>query len=180
MLSKSSFFTKASLITLLLIGSTFLYTIFKPYQINENQIFEVKKGTSFTQIIKQLENIGLVKRPLMAKFYGVLTGKANNIQAGEYELSFNHSLSSLLNDMQRGNIYYRQLRLKEGSTFKEVLQTLKNNPHLVNNLKNDNFNLIYSTLNISKNSLEGLFYPDTYYFKKGDSILNILEMKINY
>ena len=37
----------------------FLYTIFKPYQINENQIFEVKKGTSFTQIIKQLENIGV-------------------------------------------------------------------------------------------------------------------------
>ena len=109
------------------------------------------------------------------KIFGKLTGRNKFIQAGEYLISPKDSILKFLNNVAEGNIYYRQVRFKEGSTFKDLLSILIENPFILKNKNIEDYSLISAHLNILSTSLEGIFYPDTYYFKKGDSYLEILK-----
>ena len=158
-----------------LISIFFTYSILKPLPLKENIIFEIKKGHGFNQLVDELNEKNLIEYPILMKTYGKLTRRASKVHAGEYEISQNDSVVSLVNNMFEGKIFYRQLRLKEGSSFKELLETLIDNPYLSKGLEVKNIDLIRNHLKISYQSLEGLFYPDTYFFKKGDSTLSLLK-----
>ena len=168
-------FLKIVFLIFVLISIFFIYSILKPLPLKENIIFEVKKGHGFNQLVDELKETNLIDYPLLMKTYGKLTGRASKVHAGEYEISQNDSVVSLVNSMFEGKIFYRQLRLKEGSTFNELLEALIENPYLSKDREINSTDLIRSHLKISYHSLEGLFYPDTYFFKKGDSTLNLLK-----
>ena len=61
-----------------------------------------------------------------------------------------------------GDFYYRRLTLLPGSTLKTILN-LANSTSLINDLDNIDINLE-----------EGIFYPDTYYYLKGETFSSIL------
>ena len=138
-------------------------------------IFEVHKGHGLNQVIDHLYEQDLIERPTLLKLYGKLTKRSNTIQAGEYQILENDAVVNLIKKISEGSIHYRQIRLKEGSTLNEILTVLKNNPYITKDRSIDNLSIVYSHLNLTLGSLEGLFHPDTYNFKRGDSYLNILE-----
>ena len=151
------------------------YSLLKPLSIGENIVFEVHKGQGLNQVVDQLYLQHLIARPKLIKFYGKIIKKSEIIQTGEYLVSKNDSVVDLIKKISKGSIYYRQIRLKEGSTLQEMLQALKNNPFITKDKPISDLSIIYSHLNITSKSLEGLFHPDTYNFEKGDSYLGILE-----
>mgnify|MGYP000182053255 CR=1 FL=1 len=153
----------------------FIYVLFKSISVEENMIFEVHKGYGLNQVIDHLYEQKVIKRPLLFKLYGKVSKESKNIQAGEYQILKNDNPLSLIKKISNGSIYYRQIRLKEGSTFNELLRVLKNNPYISKEPPIKDLSVIYSHLKLNLGSLEGLFFPDTYNYKKGDSYLDILE-----
>jgi len=152
----------------------FLYFLLKPINLNHEVIYQVKKGATFNLIVEDLKNKRILKNPLVMKIYGRITGKTTSIHAGEYLLDPSLNVYKLTFKFTEGDIFYRQVRIREGIQFKTLIKELKVNDHLLNDINGKSIKEIINLLEINFHSLEGLFFPDTYFFSKGDSISNLL------
>ena len=138
-------------------------------------MIEIEKGYGLNQLIDRLSEQGLVNRPLVLKGYVKVFKRSDDIKAGEYLISKTNNALQLLQKVSEGSVYYHQIRLREGSTINELIDLFKNNTVLKKDENFDDKNKIRSDLGLEINSLEGLFYPDTYNYIKGDSYLDILK-----
>ena len=86
----------------------------------------------------------LTTRPTILKAYVRIFKSKINIKAGEYFISKDESVYQLIKKINEGSVFYRQIRLKEGSTFSEILNLFKNNDYV----KKDNDFYLKRTLQI--------------------------------
>jgi len=106
--------------------------------------------------------------------YSRILGKSTQIKTGEYLITNNDSIFSLLDKFSKGEIYYRSVRFKEGSTFPQLLLILQQLDGINNNLKGNPDSLIAKETGSKYSSMEGIFSPDTYFYKKGDTASSLL------
>ena len=142
--------------------------------MTETIIFGVDKGYELNQVIDTLNKRELIRRPLILKAYIKIFKSTVNIKAGEYEIAKNENVFQLIKKINEGSVYYRQIRLKEGSTVNEILDLFSNNIFVKKDSYFRDLDMIKSILNLDVDSLEGQFYPDTYNYLKGDSYIDIL------
>ena len=142
--------------------------------MTETIIFGVDKGNGLNQVIDTLNKRELIRRPLILKAYIKIFKSTVNIKAGEYEIAKNENVFQLIKKINEGSVYYRQIRLKEGSTVNEILDLFSNNIFVKKDSYFRDLDMIKSILNLDVDSLEGQFYPDTYNYLKGDSYIDIL------
>ena len=133
---------------------------FKVYK--ESVIVDIPEGSSISLISNILFEEGLILNPFLFKTYARLTLSDNKLQAGEYFIDSSQSTFTLNKKLLEGDFYYRKLTLLPGSTLKTILK-LANSESLVNDLDGIDITLE-----------EGIFYPDTYYYLKGETISSIL------
>src|SRR5512135_2641443 len=62
----------------------------------------IPKGKSASQIAQILYEDGLIRSPLAFKFYVQLTGKADKIQSGEFQLSKNLTPAQIVDQLAKG------------------------------------------------------------------------------
>ena len=134
----------------------------------------MNKGYGLNQVIGTLNQKKLIKRPLILKAYVRVFKSKANIKAGEYLILKDENIYQLIKKIKEGRVYYRQIRLKEGSTFNEILSLFTNNNYIKKDSHFNNLDKIKALLNIELKSLEGQFHPDTYNYIKGDSYIDIL------
>ena len=125
-------------------------------------IVDIPEGSSISLISNILFEEGLIISPFLFKTYTRFTLSDNKLQAGEYFIDSPQSAYTLNKKLLEGDFYYRKLTLLPGSTLKTILN-LANSTSLVNDLDNIDINLE-----------EGIFYPDTYYYLKGETFSSIL------
>ena len=125
-------------------------------------IIHIPEGSSISLISNVLFSEGLILNPILFKTYTRLTLSDNKLQAGEYLIDSSQSVYTLNKKFLEGDFYYRKLTLLPGSTLKTILN-LSNSVGLVNDLDS-----------IAINLEEGIFYPDTYYYLKGETFSSIL------
>ena len=151
-----------------------VFNLFRSIPISETIILNVDKGYGLNQVIGTLNQKKLIKRPLILKAYVRVFKSKANIKAGEYLILKDENIYQLIEKINEGRVYYRQIRLKEGSTFNEILNLFNNNNYIKKDNHFDNLDKIKALLNIEVKSLEGQFHPDTYNYIKGDSYIDIL------
>jgi UPF0755 protein len=104
-----------------------------------------------------------------------LLGKSAQIKAGNYELEAAVTPFELLNLLTKGRVTQSELSIIEGWTFGQFRAALNANPAI----RHDSATLseadIAQRLGIPEKQLEGLFFPDTYYFASGTSDLALLK-----
>ena len=125
-------------------------------------ILDIPEGSSISLISNILFEEGLILNPVLFKTYARLSLSDKNLQAGEYFIDSSQSIYTLNKKLVDGDFYYRRLTLLPGSTLKTILN-LANSSSLVNDL--DSIDIILE---------EGIFYPDTYYYLKGETFSSIL------
>ena len=125
-------------------------------------IVDIPEGSSIALISNILFEERLILNPILFKTYTRLTLSDNKLQAGEYLIDSSQSVYTLNKKLLEGDFYYRKLTLLPGSTLKTILN-LANTADLVNDLASIDINLE-----------EGIFYPDTYYYLKGETFSSIL------
>ena len=151
-----------------------VFNLYRSIPVTETIIFGVDKGNGLNQVIDTLNKRELIRRPLILKAYIKIFKSTVNIKAGEYEIAKNENVFQLIKKINEGSVYYRQIRLKEGSTVNEILDLFSNNIFVKKDSYFRDLDMIKSILNLDVDSLEGQFYPDTYNYLKGDSYIDIL------
>ena len=165
---------KLIIIVIALLLGILVFNLYRSIPISETIILNVDRGYGLNQVIDTLNQMELIKRPLILKAYVRVFKSKVNIKAGEYLVSKDENVYGLIKKINEGSVYYRQIRLKEGSTFNEILNLFTDNNYIKKDSHFNNLDKIKAILSIEVKSLEGQFYPDTYNYIRGDSYIDIL------
>ncbi|EAR59455.1 endolytic transglycosylase MltG [Neptuniibacter caesariensis] len=167
------------LITLVIVAGLWVWNDYKAYinqpvGLTEKIEFEVKKGSNFNGLVKQLNEVSGPLNEHYFKLYGRQSGLAGKIKAGIYELDIDTTPASFLAAITSGRSISYQFTIIEGSTFKELRARLNDNPHIVDDLKGLNLDQIKAKLSISEHP-EGMFLAETYSFDKNSAASTLLK-----
>ena len=138
-------------------------------------IFEIKTGTSFKQLARQLKTQNLIPNQRIFVLYGLLQGKADKIQAGQYELSSGKTPLQLLEQFVGGEVIQYKFSIIEGWDFRQLLMAMSENGTIENTLKGLDTETIMKRLGHEGIHPEGRFFADTYTFPNGTSDIDFLK-----
>ncbi|WP_070967545.1 endolytic transglycosylase MltG [Vibrio sonorensis] len=170
-----------TLTLLLLVGGYWYVTkqveslLSQPLNLEQEQIFTVKSGTSYHGLVRELEKNNWLQPNDMHPIVRRLHPELMAIRAGTYLVAENTSFQSLLAQLVEGKEHQFSITFVEGSRFSEWLDELQAAPHL--EIKTDQMSekAIADALGLKQQKLEGLFLAETYSYTSGDSDLDILK-----
>ena len=156
----------------LIVALTFLSgSIHYKVSLDKPVLLEIQKGSSSSAASKLLENRDLIISDFLFNLYMRILATDKSIKAGEYLIEKSESIYSYAKKFSKGPIFQRKLTLLPGMTLHEIYN-LRNQEGIVNDLGIDP-EAYLNKINIPYK--EGVFFPDTYFFQKGDSYSSILE-----
>lgn len=136
--------------------------------------FVVEQGDSLSKVVDTLYSAGVLACPHMVTLYGRWTGLDQQIKQGEYLLPQNSTAESLLMQLQRGDVIQYAVTLPEGITLAMALDILARQKHLTSTLTGPQDARILELIQPESHP-EGLFFPDTYSYARGDTDISILQ-----
>lgn len=92
--------------------------------MNSQQILEIKKGTSLSQISKHLVDQKILDSAFLFKGILYLSGDWRNLKAGEYLIPTHVSPQKLIYILKSGHVVQHSLTLIEGETSHQLIQKL--------------------------------------------------------
>ena len=143
-------------------------------QVSEAEIFEVLPGSSLSAVANELEEKDYIVNAFTFKLLARLRGVEGSIRVGEYELSPSLTASDLLDKIVSGDSVQYRVTLVEGWTFQQALEEIWNREKISLELKDKNPLEISRLLGIDQETPEGMLFPDTYFYTKGESDLDLL------
>ncbi len=145
----------------------------------KNELLEiaVDQGATFNQVSQRLVEAGFITHPLYFKLLAMYEEKTQKIKSGEYRFRLTQSPAQILDDLVQGNTMQYKLTIIEGKRFQDFFQQLQDHPKIERVI--DNADNIKSQLNIQQDSLEGLFFPDTYTFTAGTKDIDVFRQSHN-
>ncbi len=146
----------------------------EPMPIRESQVFDVPPGASLQSISNELDTRGLVDRPRYLVGWGRWLGFADRIQVGEYELSPGMTPETLLDHLVSGHVIQYTFRIREGDTVAQLLAELRTDSRITHELSAETPGDVVAELNLEVPFSEGVFFPDTYRFQKGETDRRLL------
>lgn len=163
------------LLIMVLIAAWAGYFLAVPHELPKVPLeFTLEQG-SLKHAAKQLEDAGIVGNSTAFIVLARVMGKASAIKAGNYEFNRPVTPLQLLDKITSGDFTQSGITFVEGWTFKELRKDLDANPGLRHDTANLSDAEILSRIGAKETSPEGLFFPDTYYFAKGQSDILLLE-----
>ncbi|WP_299789241.1 endolytic transglycosylase MltG [uncultured Shewanella sp.] len=132
------------------------------------QDLEVKRGTSFSQLVTTLEQRELVAHGWKLKVLARLKPELAKIRSGFYVIEPGESVAELLEKLVQGKEKVFSVTLIEGQSIKEWSAVLKALPQI--QFVDDVFNRVLLEQGDESGLPEGKFYPDTYHYVAGDDI----------
>lgn len=145
-----------------------------PLQVpKQGYVLTVAPGDSLQAVVGELHKTGVLAYPKLVIFYGRWTGLDQQIKPGEYLLPTKSTAESMLMLLQSGQVIKYQVTLPEGITLARALDILARQEPLKKIVAGPMDPRLLDM--IKPYSLpEGLFFPDTYYYTRGDTDLSIL------
>lgn len=129
--------------------------------------FTITKGEGFREIGSKLSQANLVRSLSVFKLYALLAGRAQKFQPGGYELSSAMSVPEIVRLLTTGSSGDVLVTIPEGASLKDVDGILAEagvvRKGTLAALRPETFVLEFPAL-ARATSLEGLLFPDTYYF----------------
>jgi len=136
--------------------------------------FSLKHGSSLRSSARQLQAAGIINSPGQFELLARLKGDALNVQAGNYEITGNISPYLLLRLITSGPHGQDQITVVEGWTFRQLRDALDAHAAIKHDTRGLAESEIADRLGTKSPSLEGWFFPETYYFTNGSSDVSIL------
>lgn len=140
----------------------------------DSTLFLVQPGSSLTRVANELQSSGHLRSSRSFIFYALVQGNAESIQSGEYELTAGITALEFLDKMIKGDTFQYRITLVEGWTLKQALDEIWSNPNIDRESTITGAESVATLLDLEVNWAEGMFYPDTYFFPKGTTDIDIL------
>lgn len=138
------------------------------------QVLDVPRGTGLRALAHQLHQDGLLsnKHYFIALAYG--REQANALKAGEYAVVSGMTPPELLDVLVAGRSIQYAVTLIEGRTFRDARAAMEKQPALVSKLQGLSETDILAALELDIEHPEGWFFPDTYFFRRGTTDIDLL------
>jgi UPF0755 protein len=136
--------------------------------------FDVKPGASLRSVAGELAAAGVLPLVFPLVALARYRGADRSIKAGNYEIATGITLPELLDKLTQGDVTQTALTVIEGSTFAELAAALKSNPAIVKTVLGLPEAELAGRVGLAGASVEGWFFPDTYFFASGSSDLALL------
>ena len=166
------------LLSMIVAYYVYVQAITKPLQNRELQI-NIPKGVGVAWLGNHLEQQGVIESRYVFRAYTWLNKRDAKIKAGEYTLVDIDSIPDLVAKVEQGRVIQYAITFVEGKTFKEFKQQLLGFSSLKQHLPDLSDVQIMRALGTPGRHPEGQFAPQTYFFQKGDSDLDVLRQAHN-
>lgn len=145
-----------------------------PINLTQEEVIDVPSGFNFHRLSRQLASQGLIENALLLRAYLRINKLGNLVQAGEYSIPIGTTPKQLILKIQSGDVIEYAVTLVNGQTFDQFVEVLQADSRLVKRFHELKTDGLLRLLESEFDHPEGLFYPDTYHFKKGDADVDIL------
>lgn len=145
-----------------------------PLPVGERAVVTLKPGEPFARFAERLQARGMVNHPRLLTLAARLGGDARRVQAGEYEIVAGETPAGLITRLVAGDVMTYQVKIVEGWTAMQALAVVRGHPALDQELEGVSVHTLLDLLGLPGGHAEGLFFPDTYQFVRGDSDADIM------
>ncbi len=146
-----------------------------PLAIDEPVLsLQVPRGQPLAATADDLAARGVLTHPQLLGAYARLTGADARVRAGEYALKPGTTPRTLLEQLQAGIVVQHSVTIVEGWTFRELRRAVEREPLLEHVLAGRSDTDVMRELGEPDRHPEGLFFPDTYFFERGTTDLELL------
>lgn len=152
----------------------YIQALSKPLE-NRQLPLNIPAGVGVSWLANHLQEQEIIDNKYVLRVYVWLNHRQLSIKAGEYTLVDIDSLPQLIDRVERGKVIQYALTLIEGKTFNDYLNLLKSQRLLVDELKGMGHAEIMRAVGSPGKHPEGQFAPETYFFEKGQTDLDILK-----
>lgn len=150
-------------------------SLFKDFPVDApKQRLVINSGDTYSGYIDDLAKEGKISFPIVLKLYQKFMIH-DTLKAGVYEIRKGMSVRQVLDMISNiENADMNRVQVIEGTTFKDLIKSLRKNPLVKNEVSHLSNAEILKALDIPFDHPEGLFAPDTYFYDKGESDKTIL------
>ncbi len=168
----------------IILSCTWLWVEYKsalttPVVIGQSHVIEIEKGDSFKTISNKLLESHIAIKPLWFKVIAYEKKVANKLKAGEYELKAGLTMPEILAVFVAGKARQYSITFPEGWNFKQILEKIQQNPQIEQTVGAMDFESLMEKMGSKYKHPEGLFFPDTYFFDKQTTDIEILKTAYN-
>ena len=136
--------------------------------------FSIVPGSSLKSATRQIIDAGIPISPNGFNILARIYGKQTQIKAGSYELRDGATPWTLLQKITQGDFQMTEMVFIEGWNFGQMRAALDGHAHVRHDTRDMTDGEIMARLGAPGVPPEGMFFPDTYLFAKGESDLAIL------
>lgn len=137
-------------------------------------VVDIARGRGLKGIAELLAQAGVIDRPLWFRLYALVQGVAGKLKFGEYEIPAGISQLQVLDMLAAGKVKQYPLAIPEGWRYAQVRDLIGRQPALAQDLSGKSDVELMTVLGAPDHVPEGWFYPDTYFYHKGMSPLDLL------
>ncbi len=164
------------LVLMLLAAGGLAYYASRPLPLPANPLtFSLAQGSSLKAVARQMKHAGILPDDWRFVWLARVLGKTTQIKAGNYELVSSVTPLQLLDMVSRGQVALEQLSVIEGWTFSQFRAALDADAALRHDTSAWSEAEILQRLGAQYEHVEGLFFPDTYYYASGASDFDLLK-----
>ncbi|MET0004777.1 MAG: endolytic transglycosylase MltG [gamma proteobacterium symbiont of Ctena orbiculata] len=124
-------------------------------------------GMTVRSLAEDLQQRGMLEKPMLLRFIARWQGQASKLKAGEYYLPAETTPPKLLEILSSSQVVQYALTIIEGWTFDQLMAAIRRDPVLEHSLKEVTNDQVMRHLGLDDLHPEGRFYPDTYHFPRG-------------
>jgi UPF0755 protein len=135
---------------------------------------EVRPGATLASVARKLADDGVIAHPLLLSGLARVRGVDRSIKAGQYEFEGTLDVAGLLAKLTQGDVTQSSITFVEGTTAGELLRRVASEPTLGHALAGRSESEVAAALSIDAPSLEGQFFPDTYFYAAGSADRTVL------
>ncbi len=144
-----------------------------------SQEIVIQPKSGLRSIANQLVAQGVLKEPWRFILLAKLLQKEQYLQAGSYTLNKNISPYHLLLSLNHGKTTQGSITFIEGRTFEQMRQKLAVNDAVKQTIAGLSEQEILKQLGAPYSIAEGLFFPDTFYFDRNTTDIELLRISYN-
>jgi len=137
--------------------------------------YTIEPGKSLTAVAYDLERQNVLAHPRYLIWSARWQGKAGKIKVGEYAFAEGATVGDMLEKITRGDVIQYPLTIIEGWTFRQLIHHVNGLDGLEHTLAGLDAQAIMARLGKGDEHPEGRFFPDTYYYTRGMSDVQLLE-----
>ncbi len=149
-------------------------TIDAPLGNRETVYFEIGKGQSLSAITQALQARGLIEKPYWFRLLALAEKAQTRLKYGEYEIPANTTPRQLLTMFATGKVRHYSLTFVEGWNFRQIVEALSRQADLTHHIDGKSPAEVMGLIDAPGEDAEGRFFPDTYFYTKGTSDLELL------